>query len=260
MAHDTGDADAAPPATPSSRARYGVDAPGVVAAFAVLAIGSASFAVAAFARSDDAAAVGPLIATVLFAVTAGAMARGSLVGKPKLWGAILDGLHLRGDERVLDVGCGRGQLTNMLASRLPTGRVIGVDVWNPRYEWGSSKGSAEENARALGVGDRVELVESDLADQLPFDAGSFDLVVSSMALHNLPLPSDRRRACQEMARVVAPGGRVVIVDNARTQEYVEALEAAGLVGVERSGLRWSTYPPCRVVTGTKLRGGVRRRR
>lgn len=260
MADHVRDDHAEPTDPPAGRARYGVDSPGIVAAFAALAIGALSLAIAAFARSDDAATIGPLIATVMFGVTAVAMVRGSLVGKPRLWAEIVEGLHLRGDEQVLDVGCGRGQLTNLLASRLPAGRVVGVDVWNPRHEWGSSRASAEENARAEGVGDRVELVECDLAEPLPFDAGTFDLVVSSMALHNVTAASARRRACQEMARVVAPGGRVVIVDNARTQEYVTQLEAAGLIGVERSGLRWSTYPPCRVVTALKPRGGTRRRR
>src|SRR5438270_621724 len=49
-----------------------------------------------------------------------------------VWAELLDRLDLRGDERLLDVGCGRGAVLLMAARRLPRGRAVGVDVWSAR--------------------------------------------------------------------------------------------------------------------------------
>jgi SAM-dependent methyltransferase len=52
----------------------------------------------------------------------------SLRGKLVVWAEVLDELRLRGDERLLDVGCGRGAVLLLAARRLPAGRAVGVDV------------------------------------------------------------------------------------------------------------------------------------
>jgi len=51
-------------------------------------------------------------------------------GKFQVWDEILDELHLGGDERVLDMGCGRGAVLIAVARRLTTGRVTGIDLWS----------------------------------------------------------------------------------------------------------------------------------
>jgi methylase of polypeptide subunit release factors len=53
-------------------------------------------------------------------------------GKFLEWDRILDRLHLRGDEGVLDMGCGRGSVLTAVARRLTTGRVTGVDIWSKK--------------------------------------------------------------------------------------------------------------------------------
>ena len=60
-------------------------------------------------------------------------------GKFVQWEHILDGLKLRGDEAVLDIGCGRGAVLTAVARRLTTGRVNGVDIWNTRDQSGNAK-------------------------------------------------------------------------------------------------------------------------
>src|SRR5579871_1972349 len=76
-------------------------------------------------------------------------------GKLRLREQLLDQLALKGDEKVLDVGCGRGLLAVGAAKRLKTGKVTGVDVWNPEVLSGNSAEAARENAKTEGVADRV---------------------------------------------------------------------------------------------------------
>ena len=72
-------------------------------------------------------------------------------GKRVIWAQLLDELGLRGDEHVLDVGCGRGAVLMLAARRLPAGRAVGADVWRRRDQSGNSRAAAERNAAAEGV-------------------------------------------------------------------------------------------------------------
>jgi cyclopropane fatty-acyl-phospholipid synthase-like methyltransferase len=53
------------------------------------------------------------------------------VGKFEVWARILGDLGLRGDEQVLDLGCGRGAVLLSAAKLLPCGRAVGIDLWRP---------------------------------------------------------------------------------------------------------------------------------
>ncbi len=106
------------------------------------------------------------------------------------------------------------------------------------------------NARAEGVAERVELCDGD-ARRLPFGDQTFDVVVSSLALHNIAGAADRAAAIGEIVRVLRPGGRVAILDFRGTGRYAAALATAGLDHVHRSEPRFGMYPPVRVVTATK---------
>jgi len=98
-----------------------------------------------------------------------------LSGPQVSWGKrVLSRLHLRGDEVVLDAGCGTGRLTAELLEALPRGRVVGVDLSQ------NMLGSAREHLAAQ-FGERVSLVACDLL-YLPFDH-AFDAIVSTAAFH-----------------------------------------------------------------------------
>ncbi len=101
--------------------------------------------------------------------------------------------------RVLDLGCGTGQLTVRIASELPGCAVTGCDF---------SRGMLEHAvARAAGLRSAaVRWVRGD-AGRLPFRAGAFDAVVSTEAFHWFP---DQDAAVAEMHRVLAPGGLVLL--------------------------------------------------
>src|SRR5205823_1073831 len=115
-------------------------------------------------------------------------------------------IRWRGDERVLDVGCGHGLMLLGAAKRLTSGRATGIDIWSREDQKANSAEATLENARREGVADRVELLTAD-AREIPFPDGSFDVVISSFAIHNIYDRAQRGRAIREIARVLKPGGR-----------------------------------------------------
>jgi len=124
---------------------------------------------------------------------------------------IFDSLALRGDEKVLDVGCGSGILLNGAAMRLTTGKATGIDIWAP-HSGGGNLALLWKNAKAEGVADRIEFKEAD-ARNMPFEDASFNVVMSSGALHHISHNfEDHERAVREMVRVLKPGGKIVIWD------------------------------------------------
>jgi ubiquinone/menaquinone biosynthesis C-methylase UbiE len=141
---------------------------------------------------------------------------------------------LQGHERVLDVGCGHGLMLLGIAKRLTTGRAVGIDLWHTQDQAGNAITATEENARRENVPDRVELHTGDLRT-LPFDSNSFDVIVSSWAIHNLHGAAQRQKALDEIVRVVKPGGVVALVDIRHTAEYSRDLRNAGLEEVRREG-------------------------
>ncbi len=112
------------------------------------------------------------------------------------WGRrVLERLSLRGDETVLDAGCGTGRLTALLAEAVPRGRVLAVDL----------------SAEMLGVARRglagfsqVALIEADLAD-LPL-AGAVEVIFSNAVFHWL---ADHQRLFRSLFRSLKAGGRLV---------------------------------------------------
>lgn len=158
-------------------------------------------------------------------------------GKFAVWAELLRGLGLNGDERILDLGCGRGAVLLLAAQLVPTGKAVGVDLWKASDQSGNRPEATLRNAEREGVADRVELHTGDM-QALPFEDRTFDVVVSSLAIHNIPTPAGRARAIDEGVRVLKPGGKLVIVDFRATNEYVERLKQGGLRDVRQQTLDW----------------------
>lgn len=147
---------------------------------------------------------------------------------------MLEAVPWRGDERVLDVGCGNGFLLVEAAKRLTTGTATGIDLWLAAAD-GQSGEAARRNARLEGVADRVEVRDAD-ARAMPFPDGTFDVVLSSLMLHHAGNAADRARVLREMARVLKPGGTIVLYDMLPfVAGASRQLRASGLDRVERSG-------------------------
>ncbi len=216
---------------------YGWDAPGIMLGFlaagTVVVVGSLGLAhwePFAFART-----VGIVMAVVGAAplLLGFAMLQYRLAGKLRTRDAMLDLFDWRGDEIVLDVGTGAGMLMIGAAKRLDRGgRAIGIDIWSAKDLSNNSAAATHHNIAIEGVGNRTD-VRTDDATKLSFADASFDAVVSLLCLHNIEAKPDQARACREIARVLKPGGRIVIGDYVPTHNYAAALRSAGLT-VERS--------------------------
>jgi arsenite methyltransferase len=173
------------------------------------------------------------------ATTAALFIRTTRVGKFEVWAEILDGQRLRGDETVLDLGCGRGAVLLAAARLLPNGRAIGVDIWRAD-QTNNSQQNTLRNAELEGVADRVEVRTADITE-LPFGNDSVDVIVSSLVVHNIPSPEARAKAISEAARVLRPGGRLVLADIWATRSHVRQLRELGWTDARRRGLGWRMW-------------------
>jgi SAM-dependent methyltransferase len=189
--------------SPRRQGSYGIDAPYWVAFLAVLTAANIVNAIVNVAISGHLWTFAP--AVFLLAVT-GSVLYTTLRGKLVVWANLLDQLGLRGDERILDLGCGRGAVLLMAAQYLTTGRAVGVDLWRRGDQSGNAADATRRNAVAEGAADRVELHTADMT-ALPLEADSFDLVLSSLAIHNIKGRAGRDKAIEEAVRVLrVPAG------------------------------------------------------
>jgi arsenite methyltransferase len=179
-----------------------------------------------------------------FLAAAGVMYWSSRVAKLQLRDSILDALPWRGDEKVLDVGCGRGLLLIGAAKRLKTGKATGIDLWSSEDLSGNSAVATTGNAKVEGVPDRVRVEEGDMR-KLPYQPNSYDTVLSSLAVHNLQETGERDKAILEMLRVLKPGGHLAILDILHTGDYVRVAEQAGAEIVRKSPLSFQWCVPTR---------------
>lgn len=230
-----------------TRPDYGLDAPPVIRNLALAAI---ALAIAAqllpqrllwFAWGSAA----------LCGVEAAAMVWASRVGKIRQRERLLDQVQWRDGVRVLDVGCGRGLLAIGAARRAGPGAVVvGVDLWQAADLAGNNPSAAVENAGREDVSDRVRIVTGDMR-ALPLANGSIDVALSSLAIHNVPAEADRTRALAEIARVLAPGGVLVIQDFRNVDRYSADLAVQGLTIERRSRLQFRIFPPARFIVARK---------
>ena len=100
------------------------------------------------------------------------------------------------------------------------------------------------------MAERVEVKTGDMRE-LPLPDGTVDVVVSSMAVHNIRDREGRAQAVSEIARVLKLEGRLALLDFQCTEEYLQTLRDLGWQGAERSGLMFRIFPPVRLVRGTK---------
>lgn len=112
-------------------------------------------------------------------------------------------------EKVLDVGCGTGTLAIEVARRVGrAGRVAGIDPGTQQIARARSKAAR----RNLSIDFQIGVIE-----QLAFPDQTFDVVLSTLMMHHLP-NSLKSQGLAEIARVLKPGGRLVIADFKRKKE------------------------------------------
>jgi len=113
-------------------------------------------------------------------------------------------LALRGNEQILDIGCGTGTLTRDIAAALTdkkTSRCTGLDAAEKMIVVAKKKAAGIPNIH----------FDSAVAERLPYDDGSFDAAVSTFFFHHIHFEL-KKKVLAEAARVLKPGGRFIIVD------------------------------------------------
>jgi arsenite methyltransferase len=226
--------------TAPSRADYGIDAPGVVRNNLVIGIVLVAAAIGML-KLPEALLAGwsATIASVILFVglslllTGAIMVWGSKSGKLRIRDRLLDQIPWRGDETILDVGCGRGLMLNGAARRAPKGSAFGLDLWRGEDQSGNAAGQTLANARAEGVAGRATLTTADMR-AIPFPDAAFDVITTSWAIHNIPEREGRVQAVREILRVLRPGGWLALADIDRIDEYIETLDLAGVEKIKRS--------------------------
>ena len=126
----------------------------------------------------------------------------SLMGGNRARQELIKQANIYPDQRVLDIGCGTGTLVVLLKRMYPTAQIVGLDP-DPK-----ALRRAKKKVRRAGVA--VQLDEG-FADELPYDEGTFDRVLSSFMLHHLE-DQDREKMLREVLRVLKPGGSFHLVD------------------------------------------------
>jgi arsenite methyltransferase len=223
----------------SRRGSYGIDAPWVLVGLGAGTLVWITFAALATA-SGAATAWVPIVGALFMIATFGLYLHTTRRGKFLAWAQILDDLALAGDERVVDLGCGRGAVLIAVARRLSTGHATGVDLWRSVDQSGNAVGVTKRNAMLEGVTDRIDLDTADLV-ALPYADGSFDVVVSSLAIHNIKAAEGRLAAIDEAVRVLRPGGRLAIADISAVRGYRDRLDELGMADVTAGPLNWATW-------------------
>ena len=133
---------------------------------------------------------------------------------------LIGSLHLRGDEHILDVGCGDGKITAELAQAVPRGSATGIDASAPMIEF----------ARAKFPGPEFHVMD---ARAIHFHR-TFDLIFSNAALHWV---DDHAAFLRGAAGVLRPGGRLVVSCGGKGNG--QAMAAALHVVMRRK--RWRDY-------------------
>src|SRR5271156_5580086 len=138
------------------RARYGIDAPGVVRAHIVFGCVLAVAAAVGFAWPQPnpipaSLCIGAAFFATLLLLYAVVMLRSSLAGKKRVRDRLVAALALSGNERVLDAGCGRGLALIACAKKLTTGKAVGIDLWAAKDLSDNNPGATLANAAAEGV-------------------------------------------------------------------------------------------------------------
>lgn len=234
---------------------YGIDAPEIIinrviggVVFLIITIGVNIF-------FKDSISYLRIFTTSIFAVlsiflftTALFMTLSSKIGKQKESDRIIEMLNIKGHEKVLDAGCGRGLYLIKIAKKLTTGKSIGIDIWSRDLSSNSRKNTLN-NIKLENVNEKVEIKTANLA-LMPFENESFDIVISSFVINNILESEKRKKAITEIVRILKYNGEMCIIDMRNIEEYVEILKANNIQNITVTKTKY-LYPKSKIIIGRK---------
>ncbi len=188
---------------------FGIDAPLVPIMYFVVGI----IALLAYSFDHSYPFAWVLLIYGMFMIAGGAIfLHTSLRGKFLIWNKIIDNLNIAQSPKILDLGCGHGAVLIEFARKIhKPGKVVGVDLWRNVDQANNSSNVTRRNLELAGAADKVDLITADMSD-LPLKSESFDIVVSSLAFHNIHPKKRRSKALYEACSVLKSGGQLIIVD------------------------------------------------
>lgn len=151
---------------------------------------------------------------------------------------------------MLDVGCGRGLFSNIVADEVPSGGVVALDLWRKRDLSGNDPKSLMDNAGVRGTRSRIFLVKAD-PRLLPFADGVFDAAVSGLAINHIRSAEDKASSLRDTVRVLKGGGRLALLIAGAGRDTVRVLEKEALRDLEVSSFRLGLFPPAHSVVARK---------
>jgi ubiquinone/menaquinone biosynthesis C-methylase UbiE len=215
----------------SNRAEYGFDAPGVMKGLLAAGLGGSVIGAVVASLSSGWLQVAALLfvgISVVPLLLGFSMVVYGLIGKHRMRDLMLSLIDWQGEERVLDIGTGRGLLLIGAAKRLDRGgTATGIDIWRAEDLTDNTLDRLAENVGAEGVDGRVALITED-ARKLSFPDASFDVVLSLYCIHNIDDKQQQTAALLEIVRVLKPGGRALIGEYLPTHRYADVFRAAGM--------------------------------
>ena len=168
-----------------------------------------------------------ILAGTVLSILGTSMVIYGIIGKYRVREMMLNKIAWKGDETVLDIGTGTGLLMNGAATRLTTGKSIGIDIWRAEDLSDNTLANTLRNAALENVSDKIEILTEDVRN-MTFADNTFDVILSQFCIHNIDNKIEEEKACFEIARVLKPGGTALIGDYIPTHDYAKYLAKAGL--------------------------------
>ena len=132
-------------------------------------------------------------------------------GRQREWKRLaVEDLEITDGHRVLDIGTGSGEILPIIAEKAPNAEIVGVDISKRMLD------VAAERTKNYG---NIELRREDVS-ALSFPDNHFDSAIASFAMTTFP---DPKSALEEAARVVRPGGRIVVLDTGKPKKGLAKL-------------------------------------
>lgn len=237
------------------KSKFGIDAPYIVLGFIISGI--ICLSIALFMMPFVLHLWGTLLSVLFyfyggyFLLNALWMLFSSIWGKGKVFQKMIKRMDIKGDEVVLDLGCGQGWFLTLIAPYLSKGRAIGLDSWQKKDLSRNSRDQVLSNLEKRKLNEKVDILDGDMR-KIPLEDESIDVITASLSIHNLSNFDERKKVLAEISRVLKPNGRIVLMDFQKVQEYQEFFcQTLKWPDIDLSKKQWWMFPPTRILTVQK---------